>query len=65
MPVPGLYAYIDPMSGSILLQVILAALISIAAFCYRPIGRLLARLRGQKVEQPAGAAEQENLHKAA
>ena len=65
MLTPGIYAYIDPMSGSILLQVILAGLISFAAFCYRPLGRLLAQLRGRRVEPRASPPEQDHLRRAA
>jgi hypothetical protein len=41
-----LFAYIDPGSGSLLLQAILAAIISIPFFFRRTIGGALSRLRG-------------------
>ena len=66
MLVPDLFAYIDPMSGSILLQVVLATLLSVAAFCYRPLGRFFAWLTGRKVEQQASRpAETDEVKKAA
>jgi hypothetical protein len=66
MLVSGLFAYIDPMSGSILLQVLVATLLSVAAFCYRPLGRFFAWLAGRKVEpQPSRPAETDEMKKAA
>jgi len=54
-------AYIDPVSGSILLQVILAALVGTAAFFRRSILRLVSFgfLRGDKKddESDEGTAE--------
>lgn len=41
-----LFAYIDPGSGSLLLQAILAAIISIPFFFRRTIGGALSRWRG-------------------
>ena len=41
-----LFAYLDPGSGSLLLQAILAAIISIPFFFRRTIGGALSRLRG-------------------
>ena len=41
-----LLAYIDPGSGSLLLQAILAAIISVPFFFRRTIGGALSRLRG-------------------
>ena len=40
------FAYIDPGSGSLLLQAILAAIISIPFFFRRTIGGAMSRLRG-------------------
>ena len=40
------FAYIDPGSGSLLLQAILAAIISIPFFFRRTIGGAWSRLRG-------------------
>ncbi|HEX6656319.1 MAG TPA: hypothetical protein VF153_08920 [Candidatus Limnocylindria bacterium] len=50
-----LLAYIDPGSGSLLLQAILAAIVSVPFFFRRTIGGALSRLRGSKpdaTEQP-------------
>jgi hypothetical protein len=41
----SLFAYIDPGSGSLLLQAILAAVISVPFFFRRTIGGALGRLR--------------------
>jgi hypothetical protein len=41
------FAYIDPGSGSLLLQAILAAVISVPFFFRRTIGGALGRLRGR------------------
>jgi hypothetical protein len=42
----SILAYIDPGSGSLLLQAILAAVISVPFFFRRTIGGVLHRLRG-------------------
>jgi hypothetical protein len=42
----SILAYIDPGSGSLLLQAILAAIISVPFFFRRTIGDVLHRLRG-------------------
>jgi hypothetical protein len=42
----SILAYIDPGSGSLLLQAILAAVISVPFFFRRSIGGVLHRLRG-------------------
>jgi hypothetical protein len=41
-----IFAYIDPGSGSLLLQAILAAIISVPFFFRRTIGGAISRLRG-------------------
>ena len=41
-------AYIDPMSGSILLQLIVAGVLGAIAFFHRSIWRLLRCFRGSK-----------------
>ena len=47
-----LLAYIDPGSGSLLLQAILAGLLSIPFFFRRTIGGFVSRIRGRS-EEPA------------
>ena len=44
----ALLAYIDPLSGAILLQVIIAAFVGCVAFCRRSIGRVIGRMFGRK-----------------
>ena len=56
------FAYIDPGSGSLLLQAILAAIISIPFFFRRTIGGALSRLRGGRrddVPKPDGSEPSE------
>ncbi len=43
-----LFAYIDPMSGAILLQVIIAGFVGCVAFFRRSIGRVFGRVFGRK-----------------
>lgn len=55
-------AYIDPGSGSLLLQAILAGLLSIPFFFRRTIGNVIHRIRGGSdepaaVEQPGDQTE--------
>jgi hypothetical protein len=45
-------AYIDPGSGSLLLQALLAGLLSIPFFFRRTIGGFIHRLRGGSDEPP-------------
>jgi hypothetical protein len=49
-------AYIDPGSGSLLLQALLAGLLSIPFFFRRTIGNLIHRFRGGS-EEPATVEE--------
>jgi hypothetical protein len=49
-------AYIDPGSGSLLLQAILAGLLSIPFFFRRTIGNFLHRIRGGS-DEPATVEE--------
>jgi hypothetical protein len=49
----GLLAYIDPGSGSLLLQALLAALLSVPFFFRRTIGGVWHRVRGVKAEEPS------------
>jgi hypothetical protein len=57
-----LLAYIDPGSGSLLLQAILAAIISVPFFFRRTIGGALSRLRGgsKPDDAPAEATPQQD-----
>jgi hypothetical protein len=48
----SLFAYIDPGSGSLLLQALLAALLSIPFFFRRTIGDAWHRLRGDSKAEP-------------
>lgn len=51
-----LFAYIDPGSGSLLLQALLAAILSIPFVFRRTIGGFWHRLRGAgQVEEPASS----------
>jgi hypothetical protein len=53
-----LLAYIDPGSGSMLLQVILASVLAIPFFFRRVISDGLHRIRGdRKVEKPSEGGE--------
>jgi hypothetical protein len=52
---PLLWAYIDPVSGSILLQIVSAGIIGGIAYCIRPLWRLGRRLLGR----PAKPSEPE------
>ena len=55
VPLPVLFSYVDPVSGSILLQVILAAIIVGIAFFRRSIWRLfrmLFRRKGANDDSP-------------
>lgn len=52
-----LLAYIDPGSGSMLLQVILAGVLAVPFFFRRAIGDVLHRIRGDRsssTTRPAG-----------
>jgi hypothetical protein len=51
----GILAYIDPGSGSLILQAILAGLLSIPFFFRRTISGALHRIRGVKQEPPPTA----------
>jgi hypothetical protein len=51
-----LLAYIDPGSGSLLLQALIAGLLAIPFFFRRTIGGAIDRLRGRKPEASASDA---------
>ncbi len=48
----GLFGYIDPASGSILLQVIIAGALGTFGYFFRPIWRFFRMLGGKKTESP-------------
>ena len=48
MCVPWLCAYIDPVSGSILLQVIAAGVLGAIGYFFRPLWRIARRMCGRK-----------------
>ena len=47
------WAYIDPVSGSILLQVILAGLVGTLGYFFRPILRIVRRVFGTPPQDPS------------
>ncbi len=50
---PEFLAYIDPGSGSLIIQVVIATLVAIPIFFRAQIGRIVTRLRGRpKVQAP-------------
>ena len=52
MPLPGALAYVDPMSGAIVLQLIIAAAVGCGAFFRRSIWGFFSRLfRGKRPPQ--------------
>jgi hypothetical protein len=53
----SIFAYIDPGSGSLLLQAILAAIISVPFFFRRTIGGALSRLRGGAKDEATPKAD--------
>jgi hypothetical protein len=57
-----LWAYIDPGSGSMLLQVILAGILAVPFFFRRTIADVWHRVRGDQPseEQPTSAASEES-----
>ncbi len=53
----GLCAYIDPASGSILLQVIIAGVLGAFGYFFRPMWRFFRLLGGKKTEFPPERTE--------
>jgi hypothetical protein len=53
----NLFAYIDPGSGSLVLQAILAALVSVPFFFRRTIGGAIGKLRGRSKPESSKAEE--------
>jgi hypothetical protein len=49
----NLFAYIDPGSGSLVLQAILAAIVSVPFFFRRTIGGAIGKLRGRSKPEPS------------
>ncbi len=52
------FAYIDPGSGSMLLQVILAGALAVPFFLRRTIGDVWHRFRGRNDERPSDSSEE-------
>lgn len=51
MPVPHVtLAYIDPGSGSLIIQVVIAAIVATPIFFRKQIGRVVALVRGRRGE---------------
>lgn len=50
------FAYIDPGSGSLLIQALIAGLVAIPIFFRKQIARALSLLRGEDRAQREGAA---------
>ena len=50
---PRMLAYIDPGAGSLLVQAVIAALVSVPFFFRRSIASVMSRLRGSAEPQPA------------
>ena len=48
LPMPFFWAYVDPVSGTILLQVIIAAVIGTVAYFCRPFCRAVRAVLGTK-----------------
>lgn len=46
-------AYIDPGSGSLIIQAAIAAVVAIPVFFRNQIGRLLAGIRGREATNPS------------
>lgn len=49
---PDLLGYIDPGSGSLIIQVVIATLVAIPIFFRTQIGRMVNRLRGRSEPTP-------------
>ena len=49
-------AYIDPGSGSLIIQAAIAAIVAIPVFFRHQIGRALAAVRGREVHEPRSSA---------
>ena len=50
-------AYIDPGSGSLIIQAAIAAVVAIPLFFRNQIGRLLSGLRGREATSPSRSAD--------
>lgn len=49
---PGLFGYIDPVSGTMVLQLIIASVAGAVAWFLKPIGRLLSKLVPGRTDCP-------------
>lgn len=47
-------AYIDPGSGSLIIQVVIATIVAIPLFFRSQIARIVGTVRGRKEDAPAG-----------
>lgn len=54
------FAYIDPGSGSMLLQVILAGVLAVPFFFRRVIADAWHKVRGGDATEPTGSTREEN-----
>lgn len=54
------FAYIDPGSGSMLLQVILAGLLAVPFFFRRVISDAWHKVRGERSDEPRAAHEDDD-----
>ena len=53
------FGYIDPGTGSLLIQALIAGLVAIPFFFRRSIGAFIARIRGKSSTEPPAAVPAE------
>ena len=58
----AILAYIDPGSGSMILQVILAGVLAVPFFFRRTIGDFMRRLRGRRDDDDTAAGTERSRH---
>jgi hypothetical protein len=58
----AILAYIDPGSGSMILQVLLAGLLAVPFFFRRTIGDFVRRLRGRRDGEDTAADTERSRH---
>jgi hypothetical protein len=54
-------AYIDPGSGSLIIQAAIAAVVAIPVFFRNQIGRLLAGVRGREATHPSSPSPDDRV----
>jgi hypothetical protein len=54
------FAYIDPGSGSLLVQALIAALVAVPIFFRQQISRAVRAVRGARTEAPVSSPERED-----